>query len=941
MGTIILFATIVFVILGILEWRIRFIREHQREVIFLVVIGMLISIIYLRKIWSGEYNLSFTNLMYAMAPFNNVGVGYSGPLLSDPMDATLPYLYMIFQKFQNVSWTSSVAFGSPISPMYILNPINYVYLLGMEYGQLLEFLIQYSLAFLGMYLFLRNNKYNKYSACAGAITFMFSSAMVMWGGWPHSTVVAYAPFLFLIVDRLMVMYCDKSNKNKITYYILFSIVVYLMLVAGMPTYVAYYMYLGIVYTIFRLMVSFDIRKEYKTMFTFLITIGIAIVIGALLAAPYILDLYSQVSEYSEGRSAYAFSTLNFEYIRGFLFPYYSGESSMHLNECSVYSGLTFLFFFVIAPLYYRVLEKKKKQDMLFWGMAFIAIMLIIFTKNTGYLYQYIPLINTSLKYRCITLLNFVCGMLACITVQCISEYKIGKKSFYILILPVATYIYAKQYIVSVQEQKVLAYLVLLAIVIVIIANIKKLTLKNLMVGFLMLLIVCDSAVFAREYIPLVESGVSVVPEANSSVDYLQDNMGDGERVAALGNWTLFPASNIFYDIDVITGHGFINTNEDIINYLTTINIDAGITSTKTALLNIDNYELLSYASIKYIYESAGSLALVTQTLEEMGTERNPVAFYGNGELIQQFVATDDDFYSIDILFSTYGQELSENDTLHISVLDESANVLHEESLSLNVLEDNSFYTVILDESIVSAEGKTFYIKLSAEEEFKLPLAIWISSETIYEGELNFASDYAGDLIFVDYYQMGENVVCLDNMIITEMSEYSPRVFIATDYIETETLEETLQIMSEDYYEYTVIATNEVLSKYELSTEESVEKNEILSYIDNNDEVTIELTTTGKNMLVLTDYYCNGWRAYIDGEAVEIEKVNYLFRGIYLEDEGEYTVEFIYEPLILKMSYLIMGVTILVLLIIFLFKDKLNRILDAVYIDRKDGEKSRD
>ncbi len=921
MECIVLFSTLIFVILGILEWKIRFVSNHKIEVVFLVIMAIITSIIYLGKIWTGEYNLSFTNLMYAMAPFNNESVYYSGPLLSDPMDATLPYLYLIFQKFNISSWTSSVIFGSPIDSRYIMNPINYVYLLGLEYGQLLEFLVQYSLAFIGMYLFLRNNKYNMYASCAGGITFSFSSAMVIWGGWPHSTVMAYAPLLFWIVDRLIMIYKEEKNESKIKYYLIFSMIVYLMLIAGMPTYVAYYMYLGIIYTIFRLLVSFDIRRDYRFMLLFVIMIGIAIIFGALLAMPYLGELYSQVSEYSQTRSMYAFSTLSLEYMQGFIFPYSGGRRS-------VYSGLTFFFFFAIAPLYYREFKKKQKKNIIFWGIVFIILLLIIFTKSSGYIYQFIPFINTSLKYRCITLLNFVCAILVCITVQCISEYKNVKYTLCILLIPIAIYICEKEYIVSIEESKVMIYLGVIAIVIYCISIAKNPIYKNSMLIILMLLIIYDSASFANEYLPLVDSNVSVIPEAIESIEYLQDGTDDGERVAAIGTWTLFPASNIFYDLNVLVGHGFINTNADIKEYLTIIDTDSYITSTKTALLGIDNYELLSYASVKYIYEVKETSAFdsITQKLEEASATKNPIAFYGMTDLIQEFVATSDELSSIALLFSTNGVELSDNDILYISILDEEKNIIYQESLSLDEVTNNSFYNFTFDEPIEESENRIFYLELHSENQFELPLIIWVSDENIYDGDLDFTCNYTGDLILVPYYQSD------DNMTITEMEEYSPRVFIATNYIETETLEEALQVMAEEYYTDTVIATSDVLSKYELDTE-MLEGNEILSYLDENDKVTIELITTGENMLVLTDYYYDGWKAYVDGEEVEIEKVNYLFRGIYLEDEGEHTVEFVYAPQTLRISYMIMAFTLMLLIAIYLYRKKMDKVLDKVSVSK--------
>ncbi|MCB0089970.1 MAG: YfhO family protein, partial [Caldilineaceae bacterium] len=48
------------------------------------------------------------------------------------------------------------------------------------------------------------------------------------------------------------------------------------------------------------------------------------------------------------------------------------------------------------------------------------------------------------------------------------------------------------------------------------------------------------------------------------------------------------------------------------------------------------------------------------------------------------------------------------------------------------------------------------------------------------------------------------------------------------------------------------------------------------------------------LLVLSDSYYPGWRAWVDGAATPIYAANYLARGIKLP-AGDHTVVFAYEP----------------------------------------------
>lgn len=61
-----------------------------------------------------------------------------------------------------------------------------------------------------------------------------------------------------------------------------------------------------------------------------------------------------------------------------------------------------------------------------------------------------------------------------------------------------------------------------------------------------------------------------------------------------------------------------------------------------------------------------------------------------------------------------------------------------------------------------------------------------------------------------------------------------------------------------------------------------------------ERVAIDALSRGPGVLVLSDLYYPGWKAEVDGKEVDIERVDYLLRGVPLAD-GRHTVEFRYEP----------------------------------------------
>lgn len=61
-----------------------------------------------------------------------------------------------------------------------------------------------------------------------------------------------------------------------------------------------------------------------------------------------------------------------------------------------------------------------------------------------------------------------------------------------------------------------------------------------------------------------------------------------------------------------------------------------------------------------------------------------------------------------------------------------------------------------------------------------------------------------------------------------------------------------------------------------------------------ERVEIDATSRGRGLLVLSDLDYPGWKARVDGRDVDIERVDYLLRGVPLDD-GKHQVEFVYEP----------------------------------------------
>jgi hypothetical protein len=76
---------------------------------------------------------------------------------------------------------------------------------------------------------------------------------------------------------------------------------------------------------------------------------------------------------------------------------------------------------------------------------------------------------------------------------------------------------------------------------------------------------------------------------------------------------------------------------------------------------------------------------------------------------------------------------------------------------------------------------------------------------------------------------------------------------------------------------------------------------LLSYKD--DRVVAQADAKSAGILVLTDVHFPGWKATVDGKPADIERVDYLLRGVAVPP-GRHRVEFRYEPLSWRVGWIV-------------------------------------
>ncbi|MEK7518272.1 MAG: YfhO family protein, partial [Patescibacteria group bacterium] len=91
------------------------------------------------------------------------------------------------------------------------------------------------------------------------------------------------------------------------------------------------------------------------------------------------------------------------------------------------------------------------------------------------------------------------------------------------------------------------------------------------------------------------------------------------------------------------------------------------------------------------------------------------------------------------------------------------------------------------------------------------------------------------------------------------------------------------------------------------------KQDEVSIVDyRNNSITLSVNTDRPKILVLSETYYPGWKAYVDGQEKKILKANFAFRAIPLS-AGQHEIEFIYDPWTFKIGLYITLATIISLL----------------------------
>lgn len=898
-------------------------KQKLKDSMFVLSVFLFfLFIIYKPNIVDG-IKLTYTNLMYVFEPFKNWDVEIVGPWLSDPADNVLPIAFSSIHKGIFTFWLQNVGIGMPQSMSIYLFFMNYLYLLPFDDTQIVISVVKVSIAFLSMYLLMRRYKVSKHGAMISGITYSVCSTMVMWQGWPHSDVTMLAPFLFLFMDLLL-------EKFSIKYLLASAIVLFSMLVAGMPTYVAYFMYLLGCYVLYYGIKNFWHNKRRLVIY-FCFFCGI-VVLAALLSMPYTIDLLSTVggNGYNASRKELSAATLDWNYLRTLYFPYIRNDLPIHINEATLYTGILSV---ITLPLSLLAVKKNPKQA--FYLIALLVVGLTIFTDIFYPIYKFLPLVNTSIRFRLIVLVNFCLSINLGMTIDyLLSSSNLSNKlktaQFILLSTGVAVFIgvymgiskldLTEIYLTQVHNALFIV-MIFYSLSIVYIIFPFKFSKKMLVVGVL-LLSISDSAMFAQNYIPGVNAEASVIPEATDTIKYLQENTENQEKLAPIGQWTFFASSNVYYDLRDVRGHNFVYTNEDMQNYYTSIDEYAYTTPTRVAFQTIQNENLLKYMGVKYTIDA------LTNFTDRKASEEGVTPFEGmtDGDSITQtFTATLEGLSAIQLFVGTYGQkDFTEQDTVSLTLTDlESGSIVSKSTQSLMGQKDNDYFLFKFDRLKSSADLQ-YQLNIEVNLSDGKQITFYQSNQPTYAGLFNNDKENK-NLVLLPLYVSEKSRIGRDGLVATQLDDYSEQVQLTDDLEILSSDKDVLEAMKKEYKKTTAFFITKMYPKIVNATKLS--SDERVFDVQNQSDGTLSFNVhLNEERIVLVNEYNDGnWSAYVDGKKTKVYKGNYLYRAMKV-DAGDHQVILKYENNSVKKYLLIMFISALGMLLLFIFRRKLESIV---------------
>jgi hypothetical protein len=447
-----------------------------------------------------------------------------------------------------------------------------------------------------------------------------------------------------------------------------------------------------------------------------------------------------------------------------------------------------------------------------------------------------------------------------------------------------------------------------------------------------ILIVIDLYSFGKGYLPVVD------PELKGSmtegIQYLISRKDQG-RIARFGEIAFGSplTSNIgliygLNDIDLYDSFSIDRYNKLVgaieperynqIKSFNTLGNFSAPDSLDLPLLNLLGIRFL--LSENPLYDPSAYQTFCNQNAGELLT--------GN-EVGQSFRISGDGFYRVDMSLATFARLNHGQILIELRQGSKYGEVITEQLVDVSTLSDNEYFEFTFP-PINDSRGKEYFIGLtSIDGEPGKAITVWLNTHDVYQHGNAYINNSSidGDLCFRAYSLSGNDhwlhVYSDQDMQIYEKLDALPEAFFVSNIRTLETESEQLSYLASTSFQpgYEAI----VSGLYDLAIDpESGGSVQLFERFNNRVlmEVEVESPNDEVALLIVLQNDYPGWRAYVDGEEVDLLLTNFTFQAIPLTD-GFHKVELIFKPNYLEVGLVLTFLTmaVIALLILFAYRKK--------------------
>ncbi|MCL5783755.1 MAG: YfhO family protein [Patescibacteria group bacterium] len=415
-------------------------------ILLLPIIAFLLPVLYYGGIFTGRsFGLECaTGLMGFKPPYNQTSTS-PNPYCLDIADigAYAWNHYPLWVKtanqylnFQFPLWNQNNGIGAPLAANFISTAYfipNILFAIPNNVFSFdIYFLLRFSIASLGMYLFLRTFKIPEFLCLIGSLVVFLNGYVTYIPTISHLDVDILLPWIAYLINK-------SFATRKIKYFIALSLVTALSNLGGMPEASIFIVFFFVSYTTFLSLVATNKELRRKTLLSFGAVFVLSILLSGILIIPGFEYILQGTSYHQPGMSQAA--SVDFRNIIFWPFPRLFGElyrsysNTQHFLTFGIwnmeYTG-SFSFFLLISSLFLITLKRKTikalpyyKQYLFFF--FFLVIILIqyfdllqnpLFTKLPGFSQTNFP------KYS-LTIINFSIATIATFTIYYIIKKRLN------------------------------------------------------------------------------------------------------------------------------------------------------------------------------------------------------------------------------------------------------------------------------------------------------------------------------------------------------------------------------------------------------------------------------------------------------------------------------------------------------------------------------------